>query len=434
MMKRGVVACIAALALGLSGCSLASGEPDAPESAALELPTGLNPEPGIDIPEETLKVAFTPMGNELIGVIGAKRGYFEDAGISFTEPNGLKVNLSESFTPLLNGQVEVGSGYMPALAPQLDTVSNVRGFALSNVFLGNRILAPEGKYATVDDLMAQGQSFEEAAVTVMEQLRGQKLLMPDGTSPTFYNLALGQAGMTLDDIEPMRMSGPDIVRAAQAGEAEFAAPEGAVQQTQLQGSGWEPLLTIGQLIEAMPEETTDLQSTHSTYFTTTEFAQENYNTLLRFTSVIYRIIDDLEKDPKGASADFTDYLNSYAGSDLSVEEVARMFTEGLYELRGFDEAGGFVGDNEELYNLRRAAQAQIETLRSGGVLTKDHTVDDMDISSKVYQDLVAYRDAADDALAEAPESELKAQAQEYYDSFNYLDAYRLALAAGDGQS
>jgi len=421
----------------LSACSFATsdGSSAQPGAAELDLPAELTPEPGTDIPQVTVKAGFAPYGDGLIAVAGERLGFFEDAGISFSEPNGIQADFSQSFTPMLNGQVEVGSAYMPFFAQQLDTVTTVRAFVLTDVYLGTRILAPVGKYQTVSELMAQGQSFHDAAATAMAQLRGKKMLMPDGVDPTFHNLALRQADMQLSDVDVVRMSNPDIVRTAQAGDTDFAAPDGAVQITQLQQSGWEPIVDIGQVIEAMPEQTLDVRNTHTAFTTTTDFAENNYNTILRYAGVTYRIIDALENDPQGTAAAFTDYLNSYTGSELTVDEVAGLFSNGLYSYRGFDSAADFLGPSDSSpFVFDETAAAQLATLQENGVLTGDHTPADMSIADKVYQDLLAYRTEADKLIATAPDGDLKQQAQEYYGQFNYLDAYRFALAANDADA
>lgn len=424
-------------ALATSGCSLVAGSGDEASAADLSLPTGMEPEPGIEIPEVVVKAGFAPYGDGLIGVAGENLGYFEDAGISFSEPNGIQADFSQSFTPMLNGQVEIGSAYMPFFAQQLDSVTTVRAFVLTDVYLGTRILAPEGQYETVADLMEQGQSFEEAAASAMDQLRGKRLLMPDGVDPTFHNLALSQADMTLTDLDVVRMGNPEIVRSAQAGDTDFAAPDGAVQITQMQQAGWEPIVDIGQVIEAMPDQTLDVRNTHTAFTTTTAFAEDNYNTILRYAGVTYRIIDSLTRDPEGTAAAFTDYMNSYTGSSLSVQEVAGLFSDGLYSYRDFDSARELLGpDDSSPFVFQETAAAQLATLRDNGVLTGEHTPDDMSIATKVYEDLQAYRDEADELLATAPDGELKDQAEEFYTQFNFLDAYRYALAAngGDAQS
>ncbi|GAA1835341.1 hypothetical protein GCM10009836_12160 [Pseudonocardia ailaonensis] len=430
MSRRHVRALVTAAALlfAVTACSVAAPQQD--QSTAPALPRGLNPEPGTDIPRKELKVGFTPYGDELIGVIGARQGWFENAGITFTQPDGLQTDLAKSLTPVLEGQVQVGSSYMPAIVPQLDTVSNVRAFMVSNVFMGNRILAPKGRYQTVDALMAQGQTFQQAASTVMAQLKGKTLLLPDGTAPTFYTLSLKQAGLTLDDVKAVRLSEPDIIRSAQAGQDVFAAPEGAVGQTQLQEAGWEPLITVGQIIKALPpDQTLELRNAHSVYVTTTQFAEANYNTLLRFSGVLYRIIDQLEKDPQKAAAQYTDYVNSYTGSNLTVAQTASMFSNGLYSLRGFDQAGQFLTDTNDPSNLDRTVAARIANLKAGGALVRDHSPSEVSIATQVYEDLRAYRTATDGLLAQLPDGTQKARAQELYAQFDYLDAYRVALAA-----
>jgi hypothetical protein len=219
------------------------------------------------------------------------------------------------------------------------------------------------------------------------------------------------------------------VRSAQAGKADFASPDGAVQITQLQAAGWEPLITIDQMVQALPDETVDLRTTHSAYLTTTDYAQDNYNTLVRYAGVVYRIIDDLQTDPVAAAGIYTDYLNSYTGSDLSPDEVAGLFTNGIYSLRGFDDATDFFGEPESPFTFEVTSQAQIASLKKGGVLKGDHDVADLSIAEKVYDDLVAYKQETEALMADLPDSELKEQAQTFYDAFNFIDAYRSALAA-----
>ncbi|MGE2731368.1 ABC transporter substrate-binding protein [Mycolicibacterium vaccae] len=431
-MKKTALLAVAIM-MTLSGCSFASPDSSStPAAASLTVPEDLAPEPGIDIPQVTVKAGFAPYGDGLIGVAGERLGFFRDAGISFSQPNGIQADFSKSFTPMLNGQVEVGSAYMPFFAQQLDTVTSVRAFVLTDVYLGTRILAPVGQYQTVEQLMAQGQTFEEAAGKVMAQLRGKKMLMPDGVDPTFHNLALGEADMTLSDVNVVRMSNADIVRAAQAGDTDFAAPDGAVQITQLQQSGWEPVVTIGQVIDAMPDQTLDVRNTHTAFTTTADFAEDNYNTLLRYAGVTYRIIDALERDPQGTAAVFTDYLNSYTGSDLSVDEVAGLFSNGLYSYRGFDEAADFLGPSTTSpFVFDETATAQLATLKENGVLIGDRTPADMSIANKVYEDLKAYQEQSQDLINSAPEGALKQQARTFYDQFNFLDAYRYAQAANE---
>jgi len=417
------VAAVAALSL-LAACA---GE--AP-SDSVSAPAGLA-EAGDTIPEVTVKAGFSPYADELLAIAGVERGYFDDVGISFDTPNGEQTDLIASVTPLINGQVELGSGYMPALVSQLDNVDNVVGFGISDVFYGYRILAPEGKYTTLADAMGDGESYEEAVTTVLDQMKGEDVILRDGVVPTFYNLINGTSGGSMEDWNITYLANPDIVRAAQAGQADFVSPTGAVEITRLQMDGWEPILALPEVIENMPTaDTVSLRSTFSGYLTTTEYADENWETLLRFTSVMYRLIDDLEADPTATAADYVDYLNSYTGSSLTAEELAGTF-DGLYSVRNFEDAAALYDDGDDAFNFETVAGAQIDELAKQGVISDGHSPADISIAGAIYDALVEYKTNADAMLADAPDGDLKTAAQAQYDARNYLDAYRLAAAAVD---
>lgn len=416
------VAAVAALSL-LAGCA-----GDAP--AETTAPAGLA-EPGDSIPEVTVKAGFSPYADELLAVAGVERGYFSDVGISFGTENGEQTDLIASLTPLINGQVELGSGYIPAIVSQLDNVDNVVGFGISDVFYGYRILAPEGKYTTLEEAMADGESYEEAVTTVLDQMKGEDVILRDGVVPTFYNLVNGTSGGSMEDWNVTYLANPDIVRAAQSGQSDFVSPTGAVEITRLQMDGWEPIISLPEVIENMPTaDTVALRSTFSGYVTTTDYAADNWDTLLRFTSVMYRLIDDLEADPTATAADYVDYLNSYTGSSLTAEELAGTF-DGLYSVRNFEDAAALYDDGDDAFNFQHVAGAQIDELAKQGVISEGHTPDDLSIAGAIYDALVEYKANADEQLAQAPDGDLKTAAQAQYDARNYLDAYRLAAAAVD---
>ncbi|WP_236794224.1 ABC transporter substrate-binding protein [Amycolatopsis sp. GM8] len=405
----------------------------------LTLPAGLAPEPGIDIPQLTISAGWSPIGDGLIPLIGERRGYFRDAGIEFTRTNGYKSNLLTSMTPMLNGQIEIGDTYMPLLTPQMSTVQSVTTFALPTTAHVQRILAPKGKYKTLSGLMAQGIPFRQAAQEVMAQLKGKTMLLYTGVDPQFYNVALGLAGLTLGDVKTQYMGDPDMVTAALSGQGDFASPNGAVQVSQLQSAGWEPLMIVSDVITNLPSETLNMANTYTGFVTTKNFASENYNAILRFTGVLFRIIHDLDADPVGACASYVDYINSYTGSHLTAEDCSHLYTDGIYELNTFENYQAVAGPTppnpppNHATDYPTQTNAQIQRLQAQAVLPGGHySASDISFADRVYHDLRTYRDQARALLATAPPGQLHSQAQKFYDDYDYLDAYRYALAATKG--
>lgn len=429
LQRAALVAASVSMAVALAACG-SDGDSSAEE---FEAPTELA-EPGTDIPTTTVEAGFSPYADELLMVAGINRGYFDEVGVSITpDPYGVEVDLIAALTPLLNKQVELGSGYAPAIVSQLDNVDSVVTFGIQDVFYGYRILAPEGKYQTLEDFMDEGDSYEEAVTKTLEQMKGQDVVLRDGVVPTFYNLIGEAAGTGMADWNVQYLANPDIVRTAQSGQVDFVSPTGAVEIVRLQQDGWEPLIELRQVIENEPKSATaSLRSTFSGYLTTRDYAEENWETLLRVTSVMYRLIDDLEADPEATAADFVDYVNSYTGSSLTAAELAATF-DGLYSVRNFEDAAEFFTEEGADFYFDEVAGAQIDELAEQGVIGDGHGPSSLSIAGQVYAALVTYRDEADALLADLPEGDLKTRAQAQYDARNYLDAYRIAAAAAESE-
>lgn len=409
---------VASLAVfGMAGCSGSGGSQVSASAAASD---GVN--------TASVKLGLSPYGDELLAAAAIKRGYFSEVGISFSNGDfGVKTDLIKSVTPLLNNQIEIGSGYPPAVASQLDNVSGVVGFAYSDVFYGYRILAPEGKFKTVKKEMAGGASFDDAITTVMAQLKGQDVILRTGVAPTFYNLLCKHSGTSMDDWNITYLSNDDILRQAESGACDFVSPTGAVEISRLQKESWEPLVDLKEAIEYLPkDETTALRATFSGYVTTRDYAEKNWDTILRFTSVMYRIIDDMKEDPSGTAADFVDYVNDYTGSSLTADELADTF-DGLYSLQDFDAADAMFNDSSADFNFDAVMNENLNVLNQEGVLKGTYTADDLSIAKKVYNDLKEYKEKAESLLSNASEGDETAEkAQGYYDIYDYLDAYNIA--------
>ncbi|MFT8358834.1 hypothetical protein, partial [Bifidobacterium aquikefiri] len=273
----------------------------------------------------------------------------------------------------------------------------------------------------------KGKGFDEALTTVMKQLKGKEVLLRTGVAPTFYNLLGKYSNSSMDDWEVTYLSNDDILRQAEAGNAKFVSPTGAVEISRLQKEGWESLVDLQQAIQYMPKnETVALRATFSGYITTRSYAEKNWDTLLRFTSVMYRIIKDMQSNPQGTADDFVAYVNSYTGSSLTAKELASTF-DGLYELQNFDDADAMFNDSSSDFNFRKVMDANLKVLQEQKVLKGSYTSDDLSDANKIYNDLKKYKTKTDALLkGKSASDKTVIKAKKYYDMYDFLDAYRIA--------
>ena len=110
---------------------------------------------------------------------------------------------------------------------------------------------------------------------------------------------------------------------AKAGREDFVNPEGAPIVYTLRQAGWTNLVDIGDLIKYGPggvdspiEPLIGIVGVGAN----SDYVNANQNTVLRFMSVVWRIIDATKKDPSLYDLQ-APYLNSVAGTDLDGKGV-----------------------------------------------------------------------------------------------------------------
>lgn len=152
--------------------------------------------------------------------------------IAIAEDLGLfeKYNLEVNLIPFTNGPTQIQAmqsgdidvGYVGGGAIWLPASGQATVLVTSEASIGERVIASS-----------------DSGATDMEGLRGMKVGVPEGGSgEMILALALEQAGMTMDDIEPVVLDPPNIVTAFVSGSVDAAAI-------------FQPL--AGQILTALPE-------------------------------------------------------------------------------------------------------------------------------------------------------------------------------------
>jgi hypothetical protein len=185
------------------------------------------PEPGTDIPAATIKFGMRPYADNTFYMIGMKKGWFQDVGITFDPaPYGLKANDSNVTTLLLNSQLDIISEFCPLMLPTYKDANKLKCIAFTDNFLANAILAnPALKLKTFKDYLAEGKSYEDALKAALAPMKGKTLVgAPELSDRPFeeYLNTTADAGFklqVLDDAKSLVL--------AKAGREDFVNPEGA---------------------------------------------------------------------------------------------------------------------------------------------------------------------------------------------------------------
>lgn len=399
--------------------------------------------PGTDLPQVEISLGMRPYANDLIFVAGIKQGFYKDVGLTITPlPYGRKVLADQAIPLLVNKQIDMMALYPPDVIATMDSVKNIRFIALTDLFQGFAVLArPGSNVKTVGQFMAEGLAFEEAMKQTMAQLKGKSFVTaPVVDNRIFLETVFSLGGMNMNkDTKLVVTADSNALQLESGGKIDFASPTGAPFTAQLRGAGWIPLVSPLDVLTNVPagpgSPTAALVGTPGVA-SDAEWARQHPEAVLRFTSVMFRIIEQEQKNPDLMLSSMLDYVNSFAGTSLDIAGL-KLTIDTLSPLSNFEfQKNYFDNQNSALY-YRTAFDAAVKFNVEKGVLPKgEYDGDNVIWAGDVYHDLVALKQVSDDLLKRIEGKSLSAanqalveKAKQFYAWYDYLDAYRLLRVA-----
>jgi hypothetical protein len=425
---------VAAVAGVVVGCCLAG-----IAASAADLYTPAAPEPGTDIPAASVKFGMRPYADNTFYIIAMKKGWFHEVGIKILpEPEGLKVTDNNVIALLLNGQLDMSSQYCPLLLPTYKTSNKLKCVAFTDNFLGTAILAnPTLKLKSFKDYIKDGKSFDEAIKAALAPMQGKTLTGSPVLSKRPFEDIVAQFSGVKWNLELMDDAKALVL--AKAGRISFADPEGAPIVYTLMQAGWTDLIDIGDLYEHGPggvDSPVEKLVANVGIAGNADFVNANQNTVLRFLSVVWRTIAAVDKDPSLFDLQ-APYLNSVAGTSLDgkgVEATVKI----LDPFSPFEYGKTYFVDQSSILYYKNAWPAIIGDWTEKGLVPKGAvTADDVIWAAPIWHQMKDYQ-AKSDALIKqlegkklsADQQKLLDQAKHHFEIFDFLDAFRLASAAG----
>jgi hypothetical protein len=396
------------------------------------------PEPGTDIPAATIKFGMRPYADNTFYIIGMKKGWFDEVGIKFDPPPyGIKANDSNVTTLLLNGQVDLISEYCPLMLPTYKDSNKLKCLGFTDNFLAEAILAnPKLGLKSFKDYIKEGKSFDEAIKAALAPLEGKTLVgAPELSDRPFEEGVAKFAGVkwqlqVLDDAKSLVL--------AKSGREDFVNPEGAPIVYTLRQAGWTDLIDVGDLEKYGPgglDSPVEPLIAIVGVGANADYVNKNQNTVLRFLSVMWRIFDEVKKDPSLYDLQ-APYLNSVAGTDLDGKGVAATVNI-LHPYTSFEDDAEYYADPNKVLYYANAWGALIKNYEEHGIIPKGKvTPDDIIWGGAIWHQMVDYKDKTDALMQkldgmtlDTGKKALVDKAKSFYAARDYLDAWRLATAA-----
>ena len=175
-----------------------------------------------------------------------------------------------------------------------------------------------------------------------------------------------------------------------------------------------------------------------------EYIEKNYDTILRFASVYYRLLDFMVNETDKAVNKHLPFLNSIAGTDLTKEALTQIYKV-LQPFQTFEQQAEWYLDESSPFYWAYIIEEDIKYWEKQGAYEKGkYSPYDVSVSSRIYKDLLLFRLQSEDAIKKAEQTlaknstvdlnkveQLLEQAKYQYSIRNYLDAKRLAVNANE---
>lgn len=395
------------------------------------------------IPGVTVKFSMVSYTNHTWPIIGVRNGFFDEVGIKLEPADGRIVFENQTVPLLQNKEVDISTIFVGVLTPALDKIKNLKPFLIHSFWQGNTILtAPNSGFKTMDDFMAEGKTFLEAAKLTVAQLKSQKLTVPPTISTRpWLNFVYDFAGLKLEDSDLVILEDPNAVQLAISGGAPFASPAGAVQIYQLQfQAGWKPLISTRQMVKYATGEGADKVRdllNYDGFAATTEYLSANKDTIHRFNSVMYRTMAGVfGPNQKAELEKQVPFVNAANGSSLDAAAIKFIF-EQLDPFFPWEAQEAIWTDKSNpLYYLNVYDVQLKKFIKDGALPPGNYNLDDFFIAKSFWQEALALRKRTAELVAKVDSAKLpddkKVLAETgkaWSTKYNWVDSVRFLEAA-----
>jgi ABC-type nitrate/sulfonate/bicarbonate transport system substrate-binding protein len=395
------------------------------------------------IPAVTARFSMVSYTNHTWPIIGIRNGFFDDVGIKLQPADGRIVFENQTVPILENNEVDIGTIFVGVLTPALDKIKNIHPFLIHSYWQGNTILTgPNSGFKTVDDLIAEGKTFLEAAKLTVEQLKGHKLTVPPTISTRpWLEFVYGFAGMKLEDSELVMLEDPNAVQLAVSGGSSFAAPAGAVQIYQLQfQANWRPLISTRQMVKyAGGTGGAPVQKilNYDGFAATSEYIAANKDTIHRFNSALYRTMAGMFGANQTAELEKQiPFVNSANGSTLDTAALKFIFSQ-LDPFFPWEAQTRLWADSSDPLFYKNVYGYQVQKfIDDKTIAAANYDLDELFVAKSIWQEAVEMKAKATSLAAKADAAKLSDKSKAlavagktWIERYNYLDAVRFLETA-----
>ena len=395
-------------------------------------------EPGTDIPAASVQFGMRPYADNTFYIIGIRKGWFKDVNITIEpQPEGLKVTDTNVTALLLNGQLDLISEYCPLMLPLYKTTPLLKCIAFTNNSIGSTILAnPKLKLKSFKDYMHDGKDFAGAMHAALEPLQGKTLVgAPELSDRPFEEVSSQLSGVTWK-LQIMEDSKSLVLAKSQ--QIDFINPEGTPIVYLLKQEGWTDLVDNGDVVANGPggvDSPVERLVGVVGMGANANFVSAHPNTVLRFLSVVWRIMEEMKNDPSLFDIQ-APFLNSMAGTNFDGKAVGDV-VNALDPFAPFEYGQTFYEDTKSARYYRNLYTAIIDDYVAHSIIPKGAVTPDQFVwGAAIWQQAWDYKTKADALFTglkgktlPAGKQALLEKAQQYYAWYDFLDAYRLATAA-----
>jgi hypothetical protein len=339
---------------------------------------------------------------------------------------------------MVTGEADVATFYGPGRIATLAKAPQLKMFGFSDTYLGNYLLAaPNSGAEPVSKLVASGVPFATAIKQAMAKVKGQNVAFTNtGQHRDFLQGIFTLGGVSFTDVKPIATDDAHILALAKGGQAKFTSPEGAAQNVELLNEGWFPLVSTNDLLSGLPPGAKLAVAAigHEGPTASADYLTKNWETALRFLSVMFRTIDAIYAHPAQVLPAQVPYLTARSGVQVTVPALKTIFSTND-PLVSFEQQGSLWTDLKGPRSYLTVYTAQIASAQKDGILPQSQafTPDDAIWGKRFYDQLLALKQAYDGLVGKASgltgsKAALAALAKTMYDHRDYLDAYRLIKA------